>query len=96
MYIKLHKAYRLALPAAKLKKEEEEEEKATCEPCGPELLMGARCPGAEGRFVKLSLNTLLSLNVEPQAGDATEIYGQKTFQITDSRIMCSPQLPKNC
>lgn len=47
--IKLHKARRLALPAAK-QKEEEEEETGTSEPCGLKLLMGARCPGAMGEL----------------------------------------------
>lgn len=86
----MHEAYRLALPAAKLKMEEEEEETETSEPCGPKLLMGARCPSAAGRFVKLNSNSLLSV----KAGDATKRYGQKTFQKTDQRTMCSPQLPK--
>lgn len=44
--IKLHKARRLALPAAKQK----EEETGTSEPCGLKLLMGARCPGAMGEL----------------------------------------------
>lgn len=49
--IKLHKSHRLALPAAKQKEEDEIE---TSEPCGLKLLMGARCLGAVGHFVKLN------------------------------------------
>lgn len=71
--LRLHKARRLAFPAAKQKKEEA----GTSEPCGLKLLMGARCPGAVGSFVKLNSNTLLSGHIKPQAGDTTEIYGQK-------------------
>lgn len=63
MYIKLHEAHRLALPAAKQKEKEEETE--TSEPCGVKVLMGARCLDAVECFVKLNQNTLLSIQVEP-------------------------------
>lgn len=53
MCTKLRKARRRALLAAK-QKEEEEEEVGTFEPCGLKLMMGARCPGAVGSFVKLN------------------------------------------
>lgn len=77
---KLHKVHRLALPAAK-QKEEEEEETETSEPCGLKLFWWEPdAPDAVGCFVKLNPNTLLSVQVEPQAGDATETYGQRTFQ----------------
>lgn len=76
--IKLHEAHRLALPAAKQKEEEEME---TSEPCGLKLFWWEPdAPDAVGRFVKLNPKPVLSVQVEPQAGDATETYGQRTFQ----------------
>ena len=62
---------RSVLPAAKQK---EEEDVGTFE---TEVFDGRLMSWCCGELVKLSPSTLPSFHIEPQAEDATEIYGQK-------------------